>query len=252
MSLRNEALTNAKAFRSLLESIATGGTEEDKDFDKFRTSLITSPYKQYIPEYVDTCRSISQFWQYIKYKFPTYKERREYIWGSFKNLLDAMENEIGYGATQSITQSIEEHGIEYVSSEWMKALDRRFDDPEAAITTARSLLETTCKHILDKIGVGYDDDLKLPKLYKLTAKNLRLSPDQHNEEIFKQILGGCSSVVIGLGSMRNKLSDSHGKKINQVKPSARHAALAVNLSGSMTTFLLETYEYRIHWESKST
>lgn len=136
---------------------------------------------------------------------------------------------------------IDEFNMEYVSKEWSKALERKSDDPEAAITSARSLLETTCKHILDKIGAEYDQNIELPKLYKITASKLNLSPDQHTEDIFKQILGGCSSIVIGLGSLRNKLSDAHGKTINQVKPSARHAALAVNLSGAMTTFLLETY-----------
>jgi hypothetical protein len=92
--------------------------------------------------------------------------------------------------------------------------------------------------------VNYKDDLELPKLYKMTAENLNLAPDQHTEQIFKQILGGCQTVVEGLGALRNKLSDSHGKKSSQVKPTSRHAELAVNLAGTMTTFLLETYEFR--------
>jgi hypothetical protein len=94
------------------------------------------------------------------------------------------------------------------------------------------------------LNVNYKDDIDLPKLYKLTAENLNLAPDQHTEQIFKQILGACQSVVEGLGALRNKLSDAHGKKTSQLKPSPRHAELAVNLSGTMTTFLLETFEFR--------
>ncbi len=38
----------------------------------------------------------------------------------------------------------------------------------------------------------------MSELYKLVAKELKLAPDQHSEQIFKQILKGCSSVVNGL------------------------------------------------------
>eukprot|EP01037_Dinobryon_pediforme_P013139 gene13139-13240_t len=43
-------------------------------------------------------------------------------------------------------------------------------------------------------------------------------------------------------SARNKLGDAHGKSKTKVKPSARHAALAVNLAGAMCSFLLQTYD----------
>lgn len=118
------------------------------------------------------------------------------------------------------------------------------DDPEGAITAARTLLESVCKHILDSASISYDEKDDLPKLYGLTAEQLNVSPSQHTEQIFKQILGGCKSVVEGLGALRNKLSDAHGKGKMAVKPSARHAELAVNLAGSMATFIVSTWESR--------
>jgi hypothetical protein len=45
----------------------------------------------------------------------------------------------------------------------------------------------------------------------MIAKNLNLAPDQHTEEIFKQILGSVQSVVQGLGDLRNKLGDATEK-----------------------------------------
>jgi hypothetical protein len=127
---------------------------------------------------------------------------------------------------------------------WLKALERRAEDPEGAITTARTLLETVCKHILDDGGVPYKDDSDLPGLYKMTAKQLNLAPSQHSEEVFRQILGGCTSVVEGLGALRNRLSDAHGKGRLPVRPAARHAELAVNLAGTMATFLVATWAGR--------
>jgi hypothetical protein len=62
------------------------------------------------------------------------------------------------------------------------ALERRSDDPEGAITSARTLLETVCKHILDEGGIKYDDDADLPKLYRVTADVLDLAPSQQSED----------------------------------------------------------------------
>ena len=50
----------------------------------------------------------------------------------------------------------------------------------------------------------YKDDIELPKIYNLTTDNLNLAPDQHTEQIFKQILGGRQTVVEGLGAGRKK------------------------------------------------
>lgn len=45
----------------------------------------------------------------------------------------------------------------------------------------------------------------------------------------------------GIGTLRNRLSDSHGRGGKAVRPSARHASLAVNMAGALATFLVETY-----------
>lgn len=125
---------------------------------------------------------------------------------------------------------------------WARALERRADDPEGAITSARTLLEAVCKHILDESCAQYDDSADLPKLYRATAEALDLAPSQQSEDNLKRIFGGCQTVVENLGSLRNKLSDAHGKGKSLTKPAPRHAELAVNLSGAIAMFLVETWE----------
>ncbi len=132
----------------------------------------------------------------------------------------------------------------YVRDAWHKAIDRKARDPEGAITAARTLLETVCKHILDDMGATYVDKDDLPRLYSLVATEINLAPSQHEEKVFKQILGGCQAVAEGLGSLRNRLGDAHGKGRIQARPSPRHAELAVNLARTMTTFLMATWEAR--------
>jgi hypothetical protein len=155
-----------------------------------------------------------------------------------------LESQFRSPSDAAITSTVEAVNSGYIQEAWHKALDRRATDAEGAITAARTLLESVCKHILDVSLATYDDSADLPKLYTLTAKQLNLSPSQHTEQLFKQILGGCQTVVEGLGAVRNRHSDAHGKGASGTKPAPRHAELAVNLSGAMATFLLQTSEAR--------
>lgn len=142
---------------------------------------------------------------------------------------------------ECVSDVLNQFNAEYVASAWKDALERRKNDPSAAITSARSLIESTCKHILDELSVPYEDGLELPKLYKLTANELGFAPSKDSEKTFKQLFGGCLTAVESLGAVRNRLSDSHGKGKLSASPSPRHAELCVNLSGTMATFLIQTY-----------
>lgn len=238
-------LEKSEVLMHMLIDRATGGNPENKDFQELRRDLVhDNEIENYLPRFVKSCRSLSQFWNFIQPKFPSYKERRKYIYEEFTPLLDKLESlsTATVPHDDDVNEILESFDTEHVYEAWRKARKRRLSDPEAAITSARTLLETVCKHILDEANAEYDDSSNLPKLYKLTAKQLNLAPEQHQEELFKQILGGCHSVVQGLGAIRNKLSDAHGKGRTTVKPSERHAALAVNLAGSMADFLVSTWQ----------
>ncbi len=41
--------------------------------------------------------------------------------------------------------------VDGVHKVWIKALERRHADPEGAITSARTLLETVCKRVLERL-----------------------------------------------------------------------------------------------------
>lgn len=140
-----------------------------------------------------------------------------------------------------VLSSFDENGVH---RGWQKALERRVSDPEGAITAAKTLLETVCKHIIDEAGGSYSENDALPKLYAAAASTLRLAPNQHTETIFKSILGNCQAVVGYLAALRNRLGDAHGQGKQHVRPAARHAELAVNLAGSVAMFLIATWEAR--------
>ena len=196
-----------------------------------------------VPRWIRVNRNLDQFWQFIKNKFASYSERREFIWGEFNELLEFLESKHTLPPEKNISDLLQKFDADAIHFAWNKALERRSTDPEGAITISRTILESVCKHILDAKGVEYNSTrIELSELYKATAKELNLAPEQHTEQIFKQILGGCSAIVNGLGTLRNKLGDAHGKGAVPIRPSARHAELAVNLAGSTALFLIQTYE----------
>lgn len=183
---------------------------------------------------------------FLKYPVESFPENeQEYkqsLYERFQSIIERLESSTASPSDAIVSATIERYDSKYVGEVWYRALNRRSEDPEAAITAARTLLESTCKHILDDLNVEYENTHDLPKLYRMTAEQLDLAPSQHTEQVFKQILGGCHSVVGGLAAVRNRLSDAHGKGRRPVKPAPRHAELAVNLAGSMATFLIQTWE----------
>ena len=240
-----ELINKVESLKLMLVSKATGGSPDNLEYKNLRRDLTALPrIAKAIPRFVHVCRDLSEFWSFIKPKFATYAERRHYLRDEFDPLLSMLEADSRAPCDAAITATVQAVSSSYIQETWQKALERRVTDPEGAITAARTLLECVCKHILDAVKVIYDDNADLPKLYSLTAKQLNLSPSLHTEQLFKQILGGCQTVVEGLGALRNRHSDAHGKGIGGSKPVARHAELAVNLSGTMATFLLQTWESR--------
>ena len=174
----------------------------------------------------------------------SWASRRAHVTETFKPLLTFLESG-GSAADATISDGLTVFDAPAVQAFWAKALERRATDPDGAVTAASTLLEEVCKHIIEDSGAEWAEKWTMPKLYAEASKLLNLAPSQHQEEIFKTILGNCQSVVQSIGSLRNKGGDAHagGRKRVPFKP--RHAALTVNLAGSMALFLIETWQARL-------
>lgn len=243
-------LNKALLLRGLLIDFATGNEAEVESYAPLRSNLLSDrSTRELLPAFVVNCRDLKQFWHFIKSQFDHYAERRTFIYEEFQPLISKLELDQLEKSTPHfdlVATNLENLDSAHINELWTKAIERCVEDPEGAITAARSLLESVCKSILEDLGIGIDEKWDLPKLYNKVAEQLNLGPSQHTEEVFRQILGGCKSVVEGLGGLRNKLGDAHGKGKAPVRPSKRHAELATNLSGSMVAFLIAT------WKTKRT
>lgn len=131
-----------------------------------------------------------------------------------------------------------------IMNDWDRMLTAAETDPEDGITAARAVVESTCKSILDELAIPYQDSWNLRRLCKETAQAVQLSPSGYREQVLKQILSGLFSISHGLAAVRNALGDAHCKGKRPVRPTGRHARLAVNAAGTLAVFLLEAVEAR--------
>lgn len=236
--------------KTILVAHATGtpnNARDDQEYKALRTELMADPaIKGKLPKFVHINRTLSEFWGFIKQKSPSYQGRRDYLRDEFDPLLTFLEkSSSAFPIEDSGKLLLEKVDLPHIRKAWEKGLKRiKENDIDGAITSARALIETACKHILDEMEESYSDDMDLPKLYKFTASKLNLAPGQHSEQIIKQILQGCMSAIEGLGALRNKEGDAHGKSKVTFKPVPRHAELAINLAGTLTVFLVEVNEAR--------
>lgn len=244
MSVEDTELEQIELLQSICVGRATGSREDyDQQYKRIRHIVASEPsLNRLAPSFIKSCLDTTQFWSFISGKFGTYRERRQFIYAEFVPLLNRLRGASSALVEESVTDRLMEFSVEGVGVVWRIALDRLQSDPEGAITLARTLIETVCKHILDDRNAEYPRNCELSDLWKRTARELNLAAEQHSEQVFRQILGGCATVVNGMASVRNQLGDAHGKGRVPVRPSARHATLVVNLAGSLALFVIETDE----------
>jgi hypothetical protein len=129
----------------------------------------------------------------------------------------------------------------HIQRTWRQAIERVEAEPDAAITSARTLLESVCLHVLHERGVAYTNDGDLQRLYRRTVQELQIAPDQQTDQAFRQLTGGCLTVVNAMAGLRNALGDAHGRGPEDAAAARRHARLIVNSACTLAAFLIETH-----------
>jgi hypothetical protein len=124
------------------------------------------------------------------------------------------------------------------------------NSPELAIGTAKELIETICHTILIERKIETDKNWDLLQLLKQTTKQLNLTPEGIPDEAkaaktIKSILGSLTTVVQGIGELRNQYGSGHGKRATFKGLTTRHAKLSVGAASTLAIFLLETHKIRL-------
>lgn len=119
-------------------------------------------------------------------------------------------------------------------------------DPALAIGTAKELVETCCKTILNERGVAFSRSTDLPELAKLTIKELALTPSDIPDtakaaDTVKRLLSNLATITQGIAELRNQYGTGHGKAAGSKGLAPRHAKLAVGAASTLAVFLVETH-----------
>lgn len=120
-------------------------------------------------------------------------------------------------------------------------------NPTNAIGTAKELIESCCKTILDELGISWSRTDDVPQLTNKTLDVLNLLPanvqsSDQGADAIKAILGNLKSIPSKLAEIRNPFGSGHGKSASFKGLEERHAKLAVGSSITFVDFVWSTYE----------
>jgi hypothetical protein len=158
------------------------------------------------------------------------------------------------GTFQSKIESA--HGAANIlSSNWMRTEITRIQnsietDPALAIGTAKDLVESCCRTILEELGepIGKSDDL--PTLSKKMCKRLGLVPEGIPKEAkgastVKLLLSNLATITRGIAELRGLYGSGHGRDGKHIGLEPRHARLAASSAITFVEFATETYASQI-------
>ena len=131
--------------------------------------------------------------------------------------------------------------IRGIREQWLTAASRIPLSPPAAITAARSLVETTCKTILAEHGQKDQSAGDLAALYKHVRDVLGIDPKKGASQNVHQITSGLSQVIDGLAGLSNKAGDRHGLEGGEKIQDISFASLAVHAAGTVALFLTRVH-----------
>lgn len=131
-------------------------------------------------------------------------------------------------------------------SEHVQRIEKSLDtDPRQAIGSAKEMVETVAKTILDKRGAAYergDDILVLSKAIFQTLKQVADNVPDANKgaAIIKRTLNNLATLVQGIAELRSFYGTGHGQGGRVKGLGVRHAKLAVGSAATLVTYWLET------------
>ncbi len=173
--LPNDKLERAMVLRNGLVALCEGrGNMNAAVYRHLRREFMNDPaVSSLVPQFVRTAQDTGAIWAFLKDHAGQWEPRRQFVRDQFAPMIDRLERGAALADTV-ISDTLTSFEAEAVTVAWNKALARREADPAGAITAARTLLETVCKHLLeDEEGnpsYGPNDDL--PKLYRMASKRL--------------------------------------------------------------------------------
>ena len=160
---------------------------------------------------------------------------------------DALTPFVMHGAREAMSA-----GFAHIEQQ-VKALERAVvENPGLALDLAKTLVESTCRAVLNERSVGYSETDDLPRLFKCVVHNVPLLPPSESDAAgvrasLKRTLGGLNTVIQGICELRNQCGfASHGAGQPRPAMQAVQALLAAEAADAIVGFL-----YRVHRQDRT-
>ena len=166
--------------------------------------------------------------------------------GTKVELVDAQSNAPVISALASALLPID---FDTVTRDLERALTNADKDPEDAVTSACSVLESVCRSILVELSIPLPAKKDVQSLYKAVRGSLALDPGAaFSAEIADDVrltLSGVIQCVQGVGNLRTHGGDAHGRERGFGRHiDARIARLAIHTAAAAALFLIETWQLK--------
>ena len=126
--------------------------------------------------------------------------------------------------------------------DWYTAYLRVRSSPAAAVTAARTLLETVLKTIISERNGAPDNSGDLGRLLKQSTKQLNWS--DREDQAIQQITSGLGNMVNGICAISNASGDRHGIIDGMQMDDPSIAELVVNACGTIGILMIELHLFR--------
>lgn len=97
----DDIVLQIEQFKMGLITRATGGDFEQKEYSRLRKMVLGIPSTNNLtPRFLKLCRTVDEFWEWIKAQAPTYAERRVIIGEALNPILEIVEYETSEGSLE--------------------------------------------------------------------------------------------------------------------------------------------------------
>lgn len=166
--------------------------------------------------------------------------------GTKVELVDAQSNA---PIISALTEALAPIDFDTVTRDLERALANADSDPEDAVTSACSVVESVCRSIIVELGLQMPAKKDIQNLYKTVRDHLALDPGgAFRSDIMDDVrltLSGLASCIQGVGNLRTHGGDAHGRErgfARSIDP--RIARLAIHTASAVTLFLIETWQLK--------
>lgn len=142
-------------------------------------------------------------------------------------------------ATKTLEYYLKNGDFSSIEAEFDRALQNINTDPHASITASSSIIEAVLKHYIERHSLTMPSKMNIGPLWQTVRQNLSLNADTQLSDDQKKILTGITSIIDGVGAFRSHIGSAHGRGVTPPQISGCEARLAVNVSHSVVTFIMD-------------